>query len=777
MKDSVKNKIYQRFLISKNNIILEVNREFLDLVGYTESELVGKTLVEASKILRIDSQVNLQDIEGDTTIFIFTKELVAVEGTISCKIIDNEAQKNFSFKMDPFQCANQSFNLASQLGTSQGDAVVIFNFDNLVVINNNDNHLNFHAPPYNKKMNTIGKSIMEILSKDLYDLFDRMKNHVINTGNPFYGEDILLNLSFLGETYWNTTLVPILENEKIKYLILYASNETEKVLNREAIKQRNEELETIIENISDEIIIFDKDFNIDISNKKIEGSITIDNIPLKDYNDIDDITKLALMLDEDNLIFDEDNQLISYGNFPFQRVARGEFFSNFFMKTINSSGVQCIEVYGYPRYDKCGNFSHGIMIFRDISYRIEKEESRLIKTQNELLTKVVETLDLGLIRCTYPSLEIISTNDNCLKKIKKINNKIKSMVYPIGESYFSIYPGDEETKRKELEFHLIEKGERSYINYTNNIVDGEKRFFKTINQPIFGLNNKIAEIIFITIDITDEVRAKNKMEETLEMQNQMFTTISHELKTPLTVIFSATQLMEIDLKGETSNINKEDISKSISIIKQNCYRFTKLINNIIDLSSMESGFYKLHYSNRNIVEIVEDMVDSVRSYVENSGLRIIFDTDIEEKIMTVDVEKIERIILNLISNAVKFSHKGGKIYIDIKSKEDFVEILVRDCGVGISKSYINTIFDKYQKVDNSLSRSAEGSGVGLYLVQTMVKLIGGKISVESELGKGSVFTVKLPVKILDESEITNTMETPHNRIEQINIEFSDVYTK
>ncbi len=259
------------------------------------------------------------------------------------------------------------------------------------------------------------------------------------------------------------------------------------------------------------------------------------------------------------------------------------------------------------------------------------------------------------------------------------------------------------------------------------------------------------------------------------MQAQVFTSISHELKTPLNVIFSAAQLIEMSFKKETSNIKKEDLKKNISIIKQNCHRFTKIINNIMDLSSMESGFYKLDFSNRNIVEIIENIVDSVRNYVEDTGLHIIFDTDTEEKIMAVDIEKMERIILNLISNAIKFTPKGENIYIEIKDKGNFLLILVSDCGVGISEEDLATIFNRYKKVDNSLIRNTEGSGIGLTLVKTMVKIIGGEISVESELGKGSLFTVKLPVKILDQPKVTNTIINSDQRIEQLNIEFSDIY--
>lgn len=311
---------YERFLISKNNITLEVNNDFLNLIGYMESELVGKTLVEVAKLLRTDSQIDLEDLEGDTRIFIFTKELVAIEGIISCEIIDNGVGKIFSFEKDPFQFANQSFNLAKQLGTDGKDAVVIINVDNLVVINNNDKDLDFYEPPYNKKTNTIGKNIMEVLPKDLHGLFNKMKNHIIDTGNPFHVKESKLYIKSLGESYWNISLVPVEENGKKKYLLLQLSNKTEKVLNRQGLKQTIEELETLVENISEEIVIFDKEFNIDLCSKNVEANLMFNESPVKCFNNMYE-------LKDNTIIFDEDNQLIPYEEMPFKRVHRGEYVS------------------------------------------------------------------------------------------------------------------------------------------------------------------------------------------------------------------------------------------------------------------------------------------------------------------------------------------------------------------------------------------------------------------------------------------------------------------
>ncbi|MEQ8199167.1 MAG: HAMP domain-containing sensor histidine kinase, partial [Clostridiaceae bacterium] len=223
-------------------------------------------------------------------------------------------------------------------------------------------------------------------------------------------------------------------------------------------------------------------------------------------------------------------------------------------------------------------------------------------------------------------------------------------------------------------------------------------------------------------------------------------------------------------------VNKKKIFKSINIIKQNCYRFTKLINNIVDTSKIDSGFFKLSLSNENIVDIVEDIVQSVSVYVNAKGLSIIFDTNTEEKIIACDPDKIERIILNLISNAIKFTNSGGIIFVNFIDKGDTIEIQVKDTGIGMDKKYLNTIFGRFNQVDKSLSRNTEGSGIGLSLVKSIVELHGGEIRAESVPCEGSVFKIELPARIIENSEVTAKVKPMNNKIEMINIEFSDIYS-
>lgn len=153
MVDILKNNNYEYFIRSKNDIIIELNKSFKEIIGYDKDELIGRTLTEASKILRIESQVNLQDIEEDTRIFIFTKDLFAIEGIISSKTTDNGLNKIFSFKRHNNDLINEKFNLASQLCTIKGDGIALLSFSaegsEELLINCNKYYLDYLRAPYN----------------------------------------------------------------------------------------------------------------------------------------------------------------------------------------------------------------------------------------------------------------------------------------------------------------------------------------------------------------------------------------------------------------------------------------------------------------------------------------------------------------------------------------------------------------------------------------------------------------------------------------------------
>lgn len=275
--------------------------------------------------------------------------------------------------------------------------------------------------------------------------------------------------------------------------------------------------------------------------------------------------------------------------------------------------------------------------------------------------------------------------------------------------------------------------------------------------------------------------AENKMlvEKTLQydkLKTEFIANMSHELRTPLNIIFSTAQLFDVII-GKEENLNNNKIKNYTSSIKQNCYRLVRLVNNLIDITKIDSGFMDLNLSNENIVEVAENITQSTAQYVQSMSRTIIFDTNEEEKIMAFDPEKLERILLNLISNAVKFTKTGDIISVTLNVLKDEVYISVKDTGIGIQKEKLPQLFQRFKQIDPLLSRSHEGSGIGLTIVKALVELHGGTIEVKSNYGEGTEFLIGLPVKVIDEqdsAEIKMDFSSQSN-VQNINIEFSDIY--
>lgn len=249
------------------------------------------------------------------------------------------------------------------------------------------------------------------------------------------------------------------------------------------------------------------------------------------------------------------------------------------------------------------------------------------------------------------------------------------------------------------------------------------------------------------------INAKNKAEEANKLKAHFIANISHELKTPINVILCAAQLME------SKRYEKDKEANIINIVKNNCYRLIRLINNMIDVEKAELNDLKLNLDNINIVSLTEELVMAVIPYAEKKNLNLIFDTNEEVVMMKVDVSKIERVILNLVSNAIKFSNDNESIYVTINSLNKYLEIIVEDNGIGMAEEDKLNIFDKFMQVDNGLNRKNEGSGIGLSITKSLVELHNGEIIVESEINKGTKFTVRLPNEISEnESDICKEFE-------------------
>lgn len=276
---------------------------------------------------------------------------------------------------------------------------------------------------------------------------------------------------------------------------------------------------------------------------------------------------------------------------------------------------------------------------------------------------------------------------------------------------------------------------------------------------------------------SDSIKQLNDAIEMDKIKTEFFSNLSHELRTPLNVILGTLQLVDM-YSTETLDPIMEKTKKYFKIMRQNCYRLLRLVNNLVDLNKLDAGYMNMNIENHDVVDIVSKIAASVSDYVENKGINFEYCSKTEAKIIACDPDKLERILLNLLSNAIKFTDCGGKILFNVWDKDGKIFISVKDSGIGIPKEKQDMVFRRFVQIDKSLSRNHNGSGIGLSLSKSLVELHGGKISLISETGKGCEFIIELPIIELAVMERTckESQYNSNNKIEVIKIEFSDIYT-
>lgn len=348
-----------------------------------------------------------------------------------------------------------------------------------------------------------------------------------------------------------------------------------------------------------------------------------------------------------------------------------------------------------------------------------------------------------------------------------------------GKDYFTTY-----SKIADTEWFLALTAPEQEVFQKLDIL--KKKFFSliliTITFCIFcclllaGYLFKRKTVQDLELRVEEDKRLLKESSELEKLRTQFFANITHELRTPLNVILASIQLCKLyfEKEKETHNVN---MSKHLKTIKQNCYRLMRLVNNLIDTTKIDVGFLEKHAGNNNIIKIVEDITMSIQEFTQNKGINLSFEKNSEEKVIACDVDKIERIMLNLISNAIKFTDQGGSIYVKVQDRGENVVISVKDTGIGIPRDKQAAIFERFVQVEQTLTKNKDGSGIGLAMVKSFVEMHGGTITAVSEYGKGSEFIIDLPVTTMENKRDEFYLEEveTQRRIERINIEFSDIY--
>jgi len=269
---------------------------------------------------------------------------------------------------------------------------------------------------------------------------------------------------------------------------------------------------------------------------------------------------------------------------------------------------------------------------------------------------------------------------------------------------------------------------------------------KELRRKNENLENLVAER-------TTEIHHKNellmhqteKLVQIDEAKTELYANITHEFRTPLTVILG----MADTLKSNVKNNHFKDTDKSLEMIRRNGKNLLQLVNEMLDLAKVESGSLDLNLVQTDAIPFVKYLSESFHSLAESKKINLTVYSEIDTLEMDIDVNKMASIVSNLLSNAIKFTSANGKIFVHlnkIQTKDDeFLSIKFKDTGLGLTENDITHLFDRFYQVDDVSSQKRSGTGIGLSLAKEFVELMNGTIDVESTLGKGSTFTVQIPI--------------------------------
>ncbi len=555
--------------------------------------------------------------------------------------------------------------------------------------------------------------------------------------------------------------------------------EKELQIQNQIIKQQKEELEIIIDNITDGLTVVDKYGKYIRTNKKVveyTKKVTSLNKP---------VDKVGESFEVGEIYYDEKGKRILLEDFPSMKVVRGKKVKNQRIVVKHGDDALYFDFNATPVFDERGEVSLGIIINRDVTEQVNYEKH--IKEQKELFEAILDNMQ--------ESIYVFDKDGKYVIKNKVARERFSRDFKELGEGYRATEIYDLEGNKiliEETPIYRVKCGEIVKNNIVNFTKDGMEYYNIISGTPIYDSSGDFLYGVVSFLDVTEMMksqqdlkdaqekllsieREKNEgLEQAMEMKDEFLSFISHEFRTPLNVINTAIQTLNLVY----SNQMTEKIKTYMGTIKQNTNRQLRLVNNILDITRVNAGRITINKKNIDVVFLTKAITESVYEFASKKGVRLTFVSKLAKKIIGIDDEKYERIILNLLSNAIKFTPAGKSIVVNLHSVKTNVCVEVKDNGIGIPKNKVDVIFERFGQVESSLSRQAEGTGIGLSLVKRFVEALGGSVMVKSNLGKGATFKILLP----DEKVIEEQNEKPmidlmnDNRLVQTtNIEFSDIY--
>ncbi|HQX01838.1 MAG TPA: response regulator, partial [Anaerolineales bacterium] len=324
-----------------------------------------------------------------------------------------------------------------------------------------------------------------------------------------------------------------------------------------------------------------------------------------------------------------------------------------------------------------------------------------------------------------------------------------------------IYPDDIADSQKRFQDALLETG---VFSDQHRIIraDGALRHISASGIVLYDEENSPARLIGVNMDVTEQKnvegtlqRANLEMERAMRTKDEFLANMSHELRTPLNSILGISESLEEQIVG---NLNEKQL-RYIGIVKESGRHLLELINDILDISKIEAGRMELDLHNVSVEKLCQSSLRMIKELAQKKNLKVAFEVIGPVDVVLGDERRLKQSLVNLLSNAVKFTPADSHIGLEVcgHPQENEVTFTVWDKGVGIAREDIQYLFKPFVQLDSGLTREYQGTGLGLALVAQMMRLHGGRVELESEVGEGSRFTITLPW--LPEQQNTKTKST------------------
>jgi PAS domain S-box-containing protein len=318
------------------------------------------------------------------------------------------------------------------------------------------------------------------------------------------------------------------------------------------------------------------------------------------------------------------------------------------------------------------------------------------------------------------------------------SSQVPAFVYPLAERFGRVADGPwPEPPSSAMVLPLVQRGVERGVGAIVLGISSRRHFDEEYREWFELVAGQVSASISNARAVEEERRRAEALAEIDRAKTTFFSNVSHELRTPLTLIMGPVE----DALADTSASPAR--RESLDIAHRNGLRLLRLVNSLLDFSRIEAGRVHASYTPTDLSRLTVDLASVFRAAMEKAGLHFAVDCPPLPEPVYVDVDMWEKVVLNLLSNAFKYTFDGG-IAVALQPRGDHAELIVRDTGVGVPEDELPHLFDRFHRVEGVHGRTHEGTGIGLALVQELVKLHGGRVAVESAPGNGTAFTVSVP---------------------------------